>query len=410
MNDDLTQTLSEELEGRAHAMDGATLHLADVRGRARSIRRRRTATAVAGVAAAVVVIVPVASFATHSGGKPEPAPATQSVSPTPTQTGGHQPPPGVLDVSDLPTGAPPAIDYVYNGRLHFRDGGAGTLNTTYAPDQFVEMDDGSRVWLTADDGGDRYVEIQDSDGGFHDPVPSGAFELGINPQHTIAAWLDTSGQVIVWEARASDPRPLGDPIAGSNLQIGPVSGEKCSLACSVVVNARDDGQPWEVTDSGSAKLLDGGYRLVADTSQAGLTIGWTKITDTGTCSTLLGGGEFQGFATCKNTLQSFSPDGQLVLGLPAYPDGAGPNEIAMYDLEGTRLFDRGSTRQVQPTFQAAEWEDSTHVLAPIYQDGNWALVRIASDGSMEYAVGPRPGEDLTLDPYVLPRHPLSSSD
>ena len=40
MNDDLTRTLSEELEERAHTMDGSTLHLADVRGRARSIRRR----------------------------------------------------------------------------------------------------------------------------------------------------------------------------------------------------------------------------------------------------------------------------------------------------------------------------------------------------------------------------------
>jgi hypothetical protein len=133
-----------------------------------------------------------------------------------------------------------------------------------------------------------------------------------------------------------------------------------------------------------------------------LTIGWTQITDSGTCSKLLGGGEFQGFATCKHTLENFSPDGQLILGLPAYPDGAGPNQIAMYDLEGHLLFDRGSTLKVQPTFNQYEWEDDTHVLITVYQAGQWSLVRVASDGSMEYAVAPRPGVDVTVNPYVIP--------
>ena len=40
-HDDLTHTLSQELEDRAHAMDGSTLHLTDVRGRARSITPSR---------------------------------------------------------------------------------------------------------------------------------------------------------------------------------------------------------------------------------------------------------------------------------------------------------------------------------------------------------------------------------
>ncbi len=31
------------------------------------------------------------------------------------------------------------------------------------------------------------------------------------------------------------------------------------------------------------------------------------------------------------------------------------------------------------------------MLAPIYQDGQWALVRLASDGRMEYAVAPAKG-------------------
>ena len=49
-----------------------------------------------------------------------------------------------------------------------------------------------------------------------------------------------------------------------------------------------------------------------------LTIGYSRITDFGSCSDLFGGGEFPGFTTCKATLKSFSPDGSSLLGYPAY--------------------------------------------------------------------------------------------
>jgi hypothetical protein len=396
-DDDLTTDLARELHGRVDSMHGSGLGLGDVQRRARSIRRRRTATAVVGAAAAVALIVPTAALATHSGSRNEPAPTNPSPTETTTTTAdGQQPAPGVLDVSDLPTGPAPRMDYVYKDALHFADGGAGQVTTRYPPYQFVEMADGARVWQTTDQG-TPYIEVQDSDGTFHDPVRSD-WGLSVDSSHRIVAWLTPVGQVMIWEGRASEPRPLGDPVPGSERRLGPVTG-----AGQVIVNVPGSTwQPWEVSDSGTRKLLDGDYRSIADTSAAGLTIGVTRIAESGSCSTLLGGGEFQGFSTCTHTLASFSPDGQLILGLPAYPDGAGSNQIAMYDLEGKRLFDRGSTLQVQPTFQAAEWEDDTHVLIPVYQEGLWSLVRVASDGSMEYAVPPRPGGDVMVDPYVLP--------
>jgi len=225
----------------------------------------------------------------------------------------------------------------------------------------------------------------------------------VNPKHSIAAWLTPSGQVTVFEGRASQPRPLGDPVPGSELRLGPVTGDDCSVACSVIVNVRDgEPQPWEVSDSATQPLRDGGYLNVQDASEAGLTVGYTRITDFGSCSTLLGGGEFQGFKTCRHTLTDFSPDGQLLLGLPAYGDGAGPNQLAMYDLEGKPLFDRRATEDAQSTYQSQVWEDDTHVLISVFQDGQWSLVRVASDGSMEYAVAPAPGGDVTDDPFVLP--------
>jgi hypothetical protein len=414
-DDDLTNDLTRELHGRVDTMHGSALGLLDVQRKARSIRRRRTATAVVGAAAAVALIVPTAALATHNGHKTEPGPATQSPTPSRTTTttaDGQQPAPGVLDVSDLPTGAAPQMDYVYKGVLHFTDGGTAQLNTRYTPNRFVELADGARVWLTTDQG-TPYIEIQDTDGTFHDPIPSTSW-LSVNAAHSIAAWMTPDGQVTIWEGWASQPRPLGDPVPGTEWRLGPVTGvgqaepgqpgPNCQQSsCTVIVNVPGaTWQPWEVSDSGTHKLLDGGFRMISDEDDAGLTIGYTQITDTNNCSKLLGGGEFQGFATCKNTLESFSPDGQLILGLPSYPDGAGANQIAMYDLEGKRLFDRGSTLKVQPTFNQWEWEDDSHVLIPVYQEGKWSLVRVASDGSLEYAVTPRPGVDVTENPYVIP--------
>ncbi len=150
-------------------------------------------------------------------------------------------------------------------------------------------------------------------------------------------------------------------------------------------------------------LRDGGYLTVSDISQAGVTIGLTKITDVDSCSKVLGGGEFAGWSTCKNQLTSFSTEGGLVLATPTYYDGLGPTSIAMYAASGgPRLFERQSDAKHQAFYAqpGPAWEDDKHVLASVFQDGRWALVRIAADGSMEYAVQPVAGGNVA-NPYVL---------
>ncbi len=416
-DDDLTTNLTRELRDRSDTMHGTTLGLSDVKGRARSIRRLRTAAAVVAAAAAVAGIVPTAALATPpSGHRTEPLPATNSVTPSPTTTAtGHQPATGVLDVSDLPTGPAPAVDYVFNGTMNAADGSTFRVGTRYPADQLVELADGSLIWRTTDQNGDSYVEIRDADGAHHDPVRTSS-GLSVNAPHSIVAWLTPAGQVTIWEGWASQPRPLGGPVPGAELRLGPITGSGSAPAgqagpdcrqstCSVIVNVHGaTNQPWEVTESGSQPLRDGGYLDVNDVSVGGLTVGLTRITDSSTCSRLQGGGEFAGFGTCEHQLTSFSPDGQLISALPGYFDGAGPGGFAMYDLSGALLFDRSSTAKAQATLadDDAVWEDATHVLVPIYQEGSWSLVRIASDGSMEYAVAPRPGADLTVRPYLLP--------
>ncbi len=411
-DDDLTTDLGHALHGRSEAMHGSSLALADVRRKARSIRRRRTATAVGGAVAAVALIVPTAAIANHQAHRTSPLPpATQVVTPSPTATDDPQPLTGVLDVSDLQTGYWPRMDYVQDGTLHNPGGITYPVRTRYTPAQLVELMDGARVWRTTDQNGASYLEIQDTDGTYHDPVRI-ASDLSVNSAHSIVGWLTPSGQVTIWEGWASQPRPLGDPVPGNDLRIGPITGSadaapgkpgpSCEQSsCTVIVNAHDGaGQPWEVSDYGSQPLRDGGYLDIRDVSQAGLSIGLTKATDFRTCSKLLGGGEFQGFGTCKNQLASFSPDGQLIQAWPSYFDGIGPGAIAMFDLQGNRLFERSATRQVQSYYYGETWEDDTHLLVPTYQDGTWALVRISSDGSMEYAVPPTKGP-YDANPFVL---------
>jgi hypothetical protein len=407
-DDELTTDLTRELHGRVDAMHGSSLGLGDVQRKARSIRRRRTATAVVGAAAAVALIVPTAALAGHHGGRNnEPAPLTQTPEPTQTTTvDGHQPAPGVLDVSDLPTGAPPAVAYVKDGIVILPDGSVIQADTHH-PVTGLVMLQGTRIFQT-NDKGEPWIEIVGYDGTQLGQWRS-AWGLAVNPAQTVAAWVDPNGQVMTWTVGAVQPEPLGDPIrAGSDLRITTVVGDGCgpgTTGCSVYVNVADaqsasSWQPWEVTESGSQQVLDGSFLSIADQSAAGLTIGYSKLTDSGSCSKLLGGGEFQGFSTCQHTLASFSPDGRLILADPAYHDGIGNGVIAMYDLKGNRLFDRHSTAAAQAFYPGAEWEDATHVLAPIFQDGKWAVVRIASDGSMEYAVPPAAGQDVD-NPYIL---------
>ncbi len=405
-HDDLTRTLSRELEDRSHAMDGALLHLADVQGRARSIRRRRTATAVVGVAAAVAVIIPTVSLASHTSGRPEPGPAvTRTPSPTRSATDeGHQPAPGVLDVSDLPTGEAPQLEYVTDGTvLHHADGSTVDLDTEQPVSSFAVLKDGTHVWQTADDQGNAAVQIEEADGTLHDPVPA-TFGLSVSRSHDAAAWVRPDGQVMVLTAGTTAPRTLGEPVSNDfGARISAFGADDCVPDyCSVFVNVsggNSPGRPWEVADYATRPFTDGDMRTVNDLA-GGVFLGYTEITDTGSCSDLWGGGEFQGFHTCRHTLASLSPDQSLVLGTPAYPDGFGSTDLAMYGLHGAPLFQRQSTQKAQASYQTAVWEDASHVLAAFFQEGRWSIVRVASDGTMEYAVPPRAGDDVE-SPFVL---------
>ncbi len=121
-------------------MSSTPLAFDDVRGKATSIRRRRRLATGLGVAAAVAVIVPTAMFAT-SGNDSSPQPASQTPTvvdtntPSPSSTPTMGADPHALDVTDLPTGAPPAVPLVTDGDYAVAQTGEATVRWT--PDGVV---------------------------------------------------------------------------------------------------------------------------------------------------------------------------------------------------------------------------------------------------------------------------------
>ena len=74
--------------------------------------------------------------------------------------------------------------------------------------------------------------------------------------------------------------------------------------------------------------------------------------------------------------------------------------------DGTVLVDLRSDGQHQTTALKLAWEDDEHALLVTCADGQWAVVRFGLDGTMEYAVPPRPRQRLptAVLPTVLDGH------
>jgi hypothetical protein len=105
--------------------------------------------------------------------------------------------------------------------------------------------------------------------------------------------------------------------------------------------------------------------------------------------------------TCDNRLLDFSPSGTHLLGVGSVGDGFGDGQVSILDAaDGTVLVDLRSDEEHQTSVVQMAWEDDSHVLMVTYADGAWAIVRLGLDGSMEYAVPPREGDQFER-PFFL---------
>jgi hypothetical protein len=378
-------------------------------------RRRRLVIAAVSAAAVLFITLPIAfrgGDVFGGGDEPTPQPSasltTPSSTPTSSDTPSDQPTAGVLDVTHLSTGALPAIGYARHGVLHLADGTAVTPATTYRVVGFTELGDGALAYLTESDTSFT-VEITTRDGTHLGPFASG-YEIVVNADRTVVAWLSRTGTPMVWQPGLTAPRSLQASIPGNSLRMAAVTGTSAS-ACTVYASSWQGQGPhaWAVTHDGRLTSADPADRLVGvrDASEDGRIVGYTAITDTGSRSAVIdeaAPGRPLLWATTRHTLDTFSPTGEFLLAGPAYRDGIGDGQIAIYTANGRLLANRQTSDQHPGFLQGATWEDATHVLFPVFQDGQWSLVRMSVTGTMEYAVPPAPG-NMDHNPFLVATMP-----
>ncbi|WP_374457266.1 hypothetical protein [Nocardioides sp.] len=346
-------------------------------------------TVLAATALAVAALIPSAQAGTAEVGAEARAQAPRTV----------------LDVRDLAQGEPPAIAWTErrSGRTVIH-GPGGTR--TPVPNNVVAlapMGSGYVVqtalnrpttvrWVAAD-GTPGRREWRTGHG------------LAVSPLGEVVAFAGRAGKV--WTIDQDGDRvfrfnPV--PVTGTAHAVT-VAGENCKegegdpgTGCSIAVNG-----PHRAFYTSSHGIVDRVPHLRQTTTGRGRWLGGiTSLSDFGSCSAMMRSWRVK-WRTCDNQLSDVAPDNDHVLGTPAYADGFGPKVLdILATADGTvaRTFTYARNGHSATYFDEV-WEDAEHVLVVTWQDDEWAVVRLGTDGSMEYAVAPRAGSMDTRAPFQL---------
>jgi hypothetical protein len=311
----------------------------------------------------------------------------------------------VFDVSDLETGAPPRIAWAErtSGSRVTIHGTAGATPAAGNLQTFAPMGSGYVVQA----GGARPPRVRwiAADG---TPGPRTwrrtGYGLAVSAHGGAVAFTGSRGRV--WVIDSEGDRVLRMPsVPGRGLHFpAAVLGEDCqesstSNGCAVMVNSSRRRLSWVTSSHG---LVDRTPFLAVTTARGRWTGGVTRLFDLGSCNALRRGVR-TAWTTCRNQLSVISPDQRHLVGTPAYADGFGPTRLDLLDLRtGDRVRSFVPDRRGRSaTYFDEVWEDAEHLLVVTYQDQEWAVVRLGTDGSMEYAVAPRRDSGMMLRPLFL---------
>ena len=264
--------------------------------------------------------------------------------------------------------------------------GDGLVGTTYVDDRTVAV---------VLDGDLSEVSRADVRGGTLAATPDGA----------IVAWLGTDGRPHVVEQGGAQeydltPSAVATTSAPSSATAPPARRARAATGCAAFVNSADGTRAWSSISHGIVDAVPGVLAL-GDVAQGGAMVAMTSVADEGSCW-----GRFQVWKpkpvweTCDYTLFDFSPSGERILAGPAYLDGFGQGLAAVLDDDGQVVAEWHSRGQA--ALLHTVWEDDDHVLAMVFQDDSWAVLRLGvADGSVELAVAPVPDAGGSY-PFVLP--------
>jgi hypothetical protein len=390
---DLNRRLGHEAE-RFFDRGGAPLELDPVLDRAGEIRRGRRMRATMLMAAAVLAVaVPTALVATGDHDK--------TITPAPPTKVDTSP----LTLQGLSHGTLPKDGYATGGR--YVAGADEEMSLGVGKDAIASVArfDGGLMVATRDENGTLTAHFVDNQGDSTSASWPMEGDFAVSDDGNVAAFVEPDGSpvgVLDGSTTVQFTRiPRGtafDAVAVTGSCSAPDDKDPCAVW---VQSNGPEPASWFVT-SDAASTTRTEYRKLADARAGDRAAGITDVhDDLSTCSAVETiHSDSPGWTTCGHQLVAFSADGKRVLAMPD-GDGLGPTGLAVYDAsDGAELLDlsvadQGYVRQMV-------WEDNDHVLATVYQQGRWAIVRIGLDGSRQYAVPPVAAQDDVEPPFLLP--------
>jgi hypothetical protein len=395
-----------------HADAAQHVNLADsALSRARGIRRRRVALSTVAVLATVAIAIPVGAQLAGDGD------TDHTASDTTTDVGPEiEPKPVNVALADLPGGDTPQVPYIAgatfvdaSGTAHDAEADPGMIVTDAAT-----LADGTLLW-ERDKNDATKMTLKVSDGGSSGlPLGESVTPPAIDESGTAAAFAvhgsDASGNpsstdTIVY-AKAVDGGDDTVDTIDTGMKVRQIMG---AYNGRVVFNAKQRGEGEVVgvvvmgsDDSVSTPWAD--LKTVTAVSPtesllAGLPArGGRYAPGQRRCSQLVDAASGDSlWANCDWNPVEFSPDGTLVLAIPAYGDGFGPTSLAVLDTTTGTVVQEYRTRG---TFGRATFDGSSDaVIAVVLQGTQSSIVRCSIDS---------PDCELTTVPVtVTPFDPVS---
>jgi hypothetical protein len=389
-HDELTRRLEREADQFARR-GGTTLDLSQVLDRAGEIRRGRRMRATMVMAACVLAIaVPTVLVAVNRDTTHEPTPApAPKVDTSP------------ITLTDLKTGAQPKGGWFQGEIWHGPDGRESQW--TQATVTGVATVGDALLVSTSDPEGQR-ANLVPSASDEAQPVKTWPMEGGfaVSAGGKVGAFVKPDGTPVVVQDGGRTTYTMPKIPRGSGFSAVAVTGEDCKETatnggCTVWVNSSGvKPGSWVSTSHGFADRASTRLLRVADVVVGRYVAGTTQVTDDGSCSEVEPtDSETPLWTTCEHRFLSFSPDGTHLVASAAYGDGFGDTELSVLDSEtGGSVLDLRATDRAAITQMV--WEDDGHLLATVFEQNRWAVLRIGLDGHREYAVPPIAGDDSSL--------------
>lgn len=231
------------------------------------------------------------------------------------------------------------------------------------------------------------------------------FGLAVSSDHEVVGWLGDHGRPHVVEGGGT--RRFAMPQVAHSTSIDAIWGEQTCQeqapeggGCTVFVNR--GRHVWVSTSHGIVDRI-GPMLGVSDVNQRGRVIGLVSrhTADHPDCWGVFGVGGHRAFRTCDYYLDAFSPNGRRVLAERSQTRWFSVRRFAILGRDGhvvqSWTFDPGRQR----TLTQLTWEDEHHLLGVLLAHRQWGLVRIGTDGTVEYA-GPTVDATDEFTPYNLP--------